>query len=1028
MRSPRRRVAPTTVAAAAAAAIAAATAAVVWAPAPAAGLDVAAGVPPRLSPLTGSDLIYARFTATLSLPGGARLRYASTRPVADPGLPALAARAPIEGVPGFTPGSVFREWSRLGLDVLPRFAPTDDVAPASSTVAWHGVGGMTANTTDEWSWGQGVAVVGDLDGDGVAELAVSSGQQWPLLNIVSVDPTTGALRSVVKTNLTADYCAPYMASVPLGGGGRAPRTFEQRPFTTCGLGNGRVGGVGYDTGPRFVEVGDVDGDGVPDLVGYQFGMPRIFLHLMAPDGRIRLTRTVDLRRWYSVTSSYSTAGPDIGQVYALGDLDGDGVGGAVAVRAYASPVPRPLPASCFGPDHIPTCDAPEEPDSVMLVVGFDATGAVAYAKPFGMDGVGGFPVDSIPDNVEPNRNWDALGFGAVGLGLGRLPNGNTGLVVGAGGFGVVPSVSRLYLAEVGPDGSVANATTLLVDEFFPPVGPRLVAFLPADVEVTTPWRRRVVEVLPLDERRPAAVGSPLTVLLRTATPNVCRAEGCAVTIPIVESWRVTLDVDRVAPGGGGTRPRPPLPVATPAASAEPTPTPDATPTPPDATPTPPDATPTPPDATTVPTAGVTPTPTPTSTAASAGSTPTPTAAASSAPTPTAVFIPAATAATLPTTVPRATPPPPAGATPASTVGATPLATPGGAPPPPTVGTPLPPPPSPAASATPVPRAAPPTGTPPAVTATPVAAGGTVAPAVVTAAPAAADGTVAPAVVTAAPVAARRTAAPVAGATSPAVAGGTAAPAAVATTPPAVDATVAPPTASATVTPAGTSVAVPPSPSPQRRRPGGRQPPAGGGPSAPPPPHGAAAGAPPPGRCGRQWDQCGGALFRGARCCCGGLVCRRAHRWYSQCVAPAAVPPSLPPYAVCAGRDGVPVAGRPCSPAYTCAPSAPGYYQCRPAHPPPVRRASSSPPPPCAAQWAQCGGARHRGARCCRPGLVCERQSAWYSQCVAAPPPAGALAPWATCRDARGWRGACGPAYACVRGGKQYWQCRPKHAY
>eukprot|EP00168_Porphyra_purpurea_P020925 TRINITY_DN9022_c0_g1_i1.p1 TRINITY_DN9022_c0_g1~~TRINITY_DN9022_c0_g1_i1.p1 ORF type:complete len:211 (-),score=80.48 TRINITY_DN9022_c0_g1_i1:217-849(-) len=207
-------------------------------------------------------------------------------------------------------------------------------------------------------------------------------------------------------------------------------------------------------------------------------MPRVFLHLMAPDGTVKRTTTVDLTAWYSVNSAYATAGPDIGQVFALGNLDGTGRGGAVAVRAYNAPVPTPLPPSCFGPNGVPTCAAPAQPDGVILVVGFDAAGAVAYRKPFGLDGVGGFAIPSLAANVAPGRNWDALGFGAVGLGLGRLPSGNTGLVVGAGGFGVAPAVSRLYLVEVGPSGEVAAATALAVDALFPPVGDRLTAFLP----------------------------------------------------------------------------------------------------------------------------------------------------------------------------------------------------------------------------------------------------------------------------------------------------------------------------------------------------------------------------------------------------------------------------------------------------------------------------------------------------------------------------------------------------------------------
>jgi len=119
-----------------------------------------------------------------------------------------------------------------------------------------------------------------------------------------------------------------------------------------------------------------------------------------------------------------------------------------------------------------------------------AKGALGREAVDGLDGVGLFFIPSLPANVAPKRNWDALGFGAVGLGLGRLPNGATGLVVGAGGFGVAPAVSRLYLVELAPSGDVAAATALAVDALFPPVGDRLTAFLPPDAVITTPWRRR----------------------------------------------------------------------------------------------------------------------------------------------------------------------------------------------------------------------------------------------------------------------------------------------------------------------------------------------------------------------------------------------------------------------------------------------------------------------------------------------------------------------------------------------------------
>lgn len=144
------------------------------------------------------------------------------------------------------------------------------------------------NTTDEFSWGAGVAAVGDLDGDGVAEVAVSSGAQWPTLNILFPDPVTGLAGRVVEANLTHPLCDPVTEWVPVrvSAGRGAPAVtvgFEDANFSARGAGRNTFAG-GAEAGPRFVRLGDVDGDGVPDLLSYQPAAPTLWVHFMTPGG------------------------------------------------------------------------------------------------------------------------------------------------------------------------------------------------------------------------------------------------------------------------------------------------------------------------------------------------------------------------------------------------------------------------------------------------------------------------------------------------------------------------------------------------------------------------------------------------------------------------------------------------------------------------------------------------------------------------------------------------------------------------
>ncbi|GAB0489226.1 hypothetical protein MMPV_000443 [Pyropia vietnamensis] len=487
------------------------------------------GAPARaeLGPPAAS-LLFASSAATVALGDGSRVRYARGRPVVNPPLADLRARAPIAEVSGFSPGGIFGEWDRLAVAPLVGVPTASTPAVTASRVSfvWHGLPSPSTsvvyNTTDEFSFGVGVAAVGDLDGDGVEELAVSSGAQWPLLNVLFLDAASGLPRRVVTTNLTADLCAPVTERVVVRDApGRAPPVnvgFELRNFSACGAGRNTFASGG-EAGPRFVRLGDVDGDGIPDVMSYQPNSPVLFVHFLTAAGVPSRTIPVNLQPYYGRESNFAVFGPDYDQVWPLpgitGVTDGSSGGAAVAVRALASPLPTPLPPSCFGPDRIPICDGPPPTESVVLLLRLDASAKVVSIVQVGLDGRGGLDVPSL----SVNGGTDLAGFGSVGFGFGPLSGGRAGLLLSDGDFGVAPAVSRLYLLEVAPDGTLAAGAATPVDDLFPPLDLGV---------VQSPYERRVEALLPAtvgDGGGGGAGGVP--VLIKTVSPNVyadCRID------------------------------------------------------------------------------------------------------------------------------------------------------------------------------------------------------------------------------------------------------------------------------------------------------------------------------------------------------------------------------------------------------------------------------------------------------------------------------------------------------------------------
>lgn len=176
------------------------------------------------------------------------------------------------------------------------FMNADGTVRAEQKIA-QGVGGFDGTLVGSPRFGKCIAALGDLDGDGVPDLVVGSPN----------DSGSGTWRGAVWVLfMNPDGTVKNYQQISETRGGFTGTMNDYAQF-----------------GQSVTVIGDLDGDGVPDLAVAApgvFGMPIgvVWILFMNPDGTVKAEQTITGspftgHRWYGVS------------VAAIGDLDGDGV-------------------------------------------------------------------------------------------------------------------------------------------------------------------------------------------------------------------------------------------------------------------------------------------------------------------------------------------------------------------------------------------------------------------------------------------------------------------------------------------------------------------------------------------------------------------------------------------------------------------------------------------------------------------------------------------------------------------------------
>ena len=351
----------------------------------------------------------------------------------------------------------------LALQALARFLPgaVPQALPPSVPFLAPGprkIGNSTANLAlpPSAGFGTSVAAIGDLDGDGVQDLAVGAPRDgFGSVRILFLrrDRTVRAHARIDSPDswssefgtwvcglgdLDGDGARDIAVSAPFYGVSvfrlRPDGTVKSSAFINVGVFPGETMGEG------IAAPGDMDGDGVPDLVlGVGMGVagsdPRLYTVFLRPDGTMKSNRRtvslgyVDVRCW------------------ALDDLDGDGIR-EIAAHGFPSGIfflnpdgtvqgSTPLPSSLNGyngMDGVHDFDGDGVPD---LAFGSpdrnQGRGRYSLAR---LDSAGNVIPGTIRDVDGPNGHMFYLserdGFGASLAFLGNLDGaGSTDIAVGA---------------------------------------------------------------------------------------------------------------------------------------------------------------------------------------------------------------------------------------------------------------------------------------------------------------------------------------------------------------------------------------------------------------------------------------------------------------------------------------------------------------------------------------------------------------------------------------------------------------------
>jgi hypothetical protein len=179
---------------------------------------------------------------------------------------------------------------------------SDGTVKSSHKIA-HQVGaGPTLQDRD--LFGSSVAPLGDLDGDGVVDLAVGARKDGPL-----------------------DYGAVYIFFMKCDG------TVKSSQKITSGLSGGPALGNFDSFGWSLASLGDLDGDGVTDLAAAAVGDQAVHILYLKPDGTVKSSQKIASGMGGLPTLDLHFFGWSLA---SLGDLDGMPTSSARLMRCRSS--------------------------------------------------------------------------------------------------------------------------------------------------------------------------------------------------------------------------------------------------------------------------------------------------------------------------------------------------------------------------------------------------------------------------------------------------------------------------------------------------------------------------------------------------------------------------------------------------------------------------------------------------------------------------------------------------------------------